>query len=272
MSRRRSAGERAHALILAAGRGSRLRPTTDHTPKPLVPVAGRPLIGYGLDLLRRHGFAEVVVNVHHLAERLVAALGDGSRFGVRIRYSLEPELLDTGGGIRRAAALLEPRFPPSRPLLVLNADVICEVPLDRLIEAHVASGALATFVLRPDPRAEQYGILGVDREGRVRYFLGSGTPPARLDCYMFASVHVVSPALLAEMPSEGPFSSMRELYPRLFAEGRDLRGFVYEGPWHVVDTPEDRERAEAALGSAATRPPGTRRATGNDMAPGRRRE
>ena len=246
MTRPESLAGRAHAVILAAGRGTRLRPLTDETPKPLLEVAGHPLIAYGLGLLRWHGFPEVVVNVHHLGEQIVERLGDGSSRGIRVRYSVERELLGTGGGIRRAATLLSERFPPDEPLLVLNADIVCEVPLDRVLAAHVEHGALATFVLREDPEAARYGVFGIDAGGSIRRFLGRGASAAGLRELMFASVQVLAPRLLEAMP-DGPFSSMHDLYPRLFEAGGAFLGFPYAGTWHVVDTPADLAATDRTL-------------------------
>lgn len=246
-------------MILAAGRGTRLRPLTDSTPKPLVRVAGRPLIAYGLGLLRANGITDVVVNVHHLRERIVAELGDGAAYGVRIRYSVETTLLDTGGGIRFAAPLLRDMLPPGvrdpadSPIVVLNADVVSEIPIRDVVRFHRERRALATFVLRDDPRAASYGLFGIDREGRVRRFLGRGAPPGEVREYMFASLHVLDPRMLELMPSEGPFSTMRSLYPELFARGERFFGWVYEGRWYTADTEQDLRRTDAALTAA---PPG----------------
>lgn len=239
-------------MILAAGRGSRLRPFTETTPKPLVSVAGHPLVAYGLGLLRWHGFEDVVVNVHHLRERIMETLGDGSGSGLRIRYSVEPELLDTGGGIRQAATLLADRFPPREPVVVLNADIICDVPLDLVLATHLENRALATFVLREDPEAQRYGVFGIDATGRIRRFLGRtpspdrGPPAVDLRELMFASVQILAPELIAAMP-EGPFSSMHHLYPRLFEHGATFQGFPYAGLWHVVDTPSDLAAVDESL-------------------------
>jgi NDP-sugar pyrophosphorylase family protein len=185
------------------------------------------------------------VNVHHLRDLVMKELGDGSRYGVRIRYSIEPELLDTGGGIRQAASLLDPPF--DGPIVVLNSDVISEVPLDEVVRFHEERGALVTLVLRDDPRKESYGVFGIDASGRIRRFLGRGESSAGLDHYMFGSVQVLSPALLARMPAEGAFSTMSGLYPELFLRGEPFFGFVYAGPWHTVDTPEELEATTAKL-------------------------
>jgi NDP-sugar pyrophosphorylase family protein len=223
-----------------------LKPLTEETPKPLLQVAGHPLIAYGLGLLRWHGFTEVVVNVHHLRDQIMTALGDGAAHGIRVRYSVERELLDTGGGIRRAATLLSDRFPPEKPLVVLNADIVSEVPIDRVLATHLDTGALATFVLREDPNAARYGVFGIDESGRIRRFLGRGADAAGLRELMFASVQVLAPALVAAMP-EGPFSSMHDFYPRLFAEGGAFFGFPYAGPWRVVDTGVDLAGTDRSL-------------------------
>lgn len=238
-----SRSKRPHAIILAAGLGTRLRPLTNTTPKPLVEVAGFPLIAYGLGLLRAHGIEDVVINVHHLASHVQDALGDGTAYGVRIRYSVEESLLDSGGGIRQASTLLEQ--PIDGPLVVLNSDVVSEVPLSDVLAFHADRDALATFVLRDDPRKNDYGVFGIDTGGRIRRFLGRGAPPAPPE-YMFASVQVLSPRILARMP-EGAFSSMRGLYPTLFDEGERLFGYRYDGPWHTADRKEDLEATEAAL-------------------------
>jgi NDP-sugar pyrophosphorylase family protein len=252
MTTSRQAG-RPHAVILAAGLGRRLRPLTDHTPKPLVEVGGRPIITYGIELLRQAGIEDIVINVHHLADRVRDSLGDGSRHGVRIRYSIEEELLDSGGGIRQAAQLLE--TPIDGPIVVLNADVVSWVPLRQVLAYHCERNADLTLVLRDDPRKHEYGVFGLRDDGRIGRFLGRGGS-IDLPEFMFASVQVLSPGLLGRMPP-GAFSSMRSLYPSLFDQGLGFYGWVYDGPWYTADTPEDVAATDAALrrrASQATRP------------------
>ena len=233
----------ARAIILAAGRGRRLRPLTNHTPKPLVEVCGYPLLSYGLGLLRANGIEEVVVNVHHLADRIIENIGDGSRFGLRIRYSLEETLLDSGGGIRQASTLFDP--PIDGPLVVLNADVICSAPLARLVDFHRRKDALVSLLLRDDARKQEYGVFGIEADGRIARFLGRGRD-AGLPEFMFGSVQVLSPAILERMPP-GAFASMGDLWPRLFDEGKPFYGYVYEGPWYTADTVEDLQATRKAL-------------------------
>ncbi len=231
------------AMVLAAGLGTRLRPLTNDRPKALVEVAGRPLIVYTLALLRRFGITDVVVNLHHHGHALRDALGNGSRFGLAIAYSPEDPLLDTGGAIRHAEALLG-----RDDFLVLNSDTIVDLPLDRLIAHHQARGAAATLVLRRDPEQARYGEIEIDQEGRIRRFLGRPEiADAKLAPYMFAGVHVMSTNVFRFMPPSGAFSMTHDTYPAMLAAGAMLHGFPFDGFWRVIDTPADRERAARDL-------------------------
>ena len=144
------------AMILAAGRGNRLRPLTDSIPKPLLEVAGQPMIAFPLKLIRDAGIEEVVINVHHLGAQIRSAFGDGRSYGVRITYSEEDPILDTGGGI---AAVRE--FLSGDTFVVLNADTFIDIRLGDVIAFHRAHEGLATMVLRPDPDAARYGLIEI---------------------------------------------------------------------------------------------------------------
>ncbi len=218
-------------MLLAAGFGSRLRPLTDRVPKPLVRVAGQPLIAYALALVRAAGIREVVINLHHRGEAIRAALGDGRRFGVSIAYSPEDPILDTGGGIRRARPLLG-----DAPFVVLNTDSIMDLDLRAVIDFHQARGAVATMVLRPDRAAARYGLIEIDAARRIRRFLGRPAVVAEpLTPLMFAGVHVFTPEVFAHM-ADGAFSITRQTYPAMLAAGCPLYGFVFDGYWRVLDT------------------------------------
>jgi NDP-sugar pyrophosphorylase family protein len=234
------------AMVLAAGLGTRLRPLTNDRPKALVDVGGRPLITYNLELLRRFGFMDVIINVHYRGDALRAALGDGSGLGLRIEWSAEDPILDTGGGIKNVEARLG-----GDDFLVMNGDTIIDLALDRLVEAHRARGAAATLVLRHDPRQAEYGEIAIDHEDRIRRFLGVPAPAAAgLDPHMFAGVHVMSPAVFRYMPAGGAFSMTRDTYPAMLADGALLYGFRFDGFWRVIDTPADRDRAAAEIATS----------------------
>jgi len=232
-------------MILAAGMGNRLRPLTDRMPKPLIEVGGQPLIAYPLALVRAAGITDVVINLHHLGAQLRDALGDGSRYGVSIRYSEEDPILDTGGGIKRAEPLLG-----ANRFVVLNSDTICDVDLRDVIAWHSARGALATMVLRPDREAAtRYGVIEIDRTARIRRFLGQPREVAEpLTPLMFAGIHVFEPDVFAFM-DEGRFGINALTYPRLLAAGRPLYGYRFDGYWRVLDTHPGLAEGRWELGS-----------------------
>jgi NDP-sugar pyrophosphorylase family protein len=232
------------AMVLAAGLGTRLRPLTLDRPKALVEVAGRPLIAYNLSLLQHYGVRDVIINLHHHGDRLAAALGDGAALGVHIEYSREDPLLDTGGAIKNVEDLLA----GEDDFLVLNADTIIDLPLDRLVASHRARRATATLVLRHDPGQERYGVIEIDDTQRIRRFLGRPpSAPADLTAYMFAGVHVLSSRALAYMTPGVAFSITRETYPAMLAAGEPLCGFLFDGFWRVIDTQTDLAKANADL-------------------------
>ena len=229
------------AMVLAAGLGVRLRPLTDRTPKPLLPIAGRPLLVWNLLLLQRHGITDVLINLHHLGDQIVQAIGDGTRFGLRVAYSHEPEPQGTGGGIGQAAPFLK-----DGPFLVLNGDTLSACDLTGLIAAHRAGKALATLALRDDPEAARWGPVTVDAGARILQI--NGTPPLApraeplpTPC-MFAGIHVMEPAVLDAIPP-GP-GSIIDVYHALLGKGLLLRGWRMSGYWSDIGTRERYEQAE----------------------------
>ncbi|HYB66147.1 MAG TPA: nucleotidyltransferase family protein [Steroidobacteraceae bacterium] len=215
-------------MLLAAGRGERMRPITDSLPKPLVPVAGKPLIAWHLAALARAGFREVVVNTSWLAEQLHAALGDGGAWGVSITWSDEgPVPLETGGGIFRAAPLLGPG-----PFLVVNADIWTDIDFAAL---SLEDGAHAHLVLVPNPPHNVRGDFGLDGDlvvsrdtGRLTY---SGVGMFRREFFDGAS---------------GERFPLLPLLQRAIA-ARRVRGELHRGAWSDVGTPERLAALDARL-------------------------
>ena len=235
------------AILLAAGYGTRLRPLTDATPKSLLPIAGRPLLVWNLLLLRRHGITEAIINLHHLGDQIVEALGDGSRYGMRLAYSHEPTPLGTGGGLRQAAPYLK-----GGPFLVVNADTLSECDLTALVACHGDSGALATLAVRADADAEAWGAVMLDGASRIRQI--KGEPPvaaAGFRSYMFAGIQVLDPSLLDIIPP-GP-GSIIDVHTKLLQQGRLLQGYEMTGYWSDIGTPERYAQAQQdmAVGRAA---------------------
>ena len=219
-------------MILAAGRGERLRPLTDSIPKAMVPAGGKPLIAWHLERLAAAGCREAVVNVSHLAERITEGIGDGSRYGLSIRYSREPEPLETAGGIAHARALLG-----EAPFLLVNADVYCEIDFAALRRLDLGK-RLAHLVLVPNPAHRSGGDFTLE-DG----FVGNGSA-AR---YTYAGIAVMSPALVSGVkPDEkAPLAPLL----RSSAERRLITGELYRGVWQDVGTRERLAELEAHLAS-----------------------
>jgi MurNAc alpha-1-phosphate uridylyltransferase len=216
------------AMILAAGRGARLRPLTDSTPKPLIEVGGKPLIEHHLENLAAAGFHEVIINTGHLGEQLPAALGNGERWGVRIRYSEEPpEALETGGGIFQALPLLGPA-----PFAVISGDVWSDYPLGRLRNVKCDH---AHLVMVPNPSHHPEGDLAL-RHGRLR---STGD-----DRVTFSGIAVYHPRFFANA------SPGRWRITALLKETADrhlVTGELYHGAWFDSGTPERLQALRDAL-------------------------
>jgi NDP-sugar pyrophosphorylase family protein len=215
------------AMILAAGKGERLGPLTQELPKPLIPVANRPLIEYNLDLLKRHGITEVAVNLHHMGEKIRDHLGNGHRFGLQIHYSPEEVLLGTGGGIKKLRT-----FFGSEPFLVINADILIDIDLKDLILFHRSRSAFATMVLRPNPDPVRYGTIETDDTGRIREFLGKlRTQIRNLRKWMFTGIHLFHPSIFDTLPGKDAFCINRDVYAHWIRSGMACYGYVYRGYW-----------------------------------------
>jgi len=227
------------AMILAAGLGTRLRPLTNTIPKPLLPIAGTPLIVWNLLLLKRHGFQDVVINLHHLGPMIEQAVGTGSRFGMRITYSREPVILGTGGGIKQA----EPNFSGT-PVLILNGDTLVEIDLETLWTFHRQRNAAATLVLRSDPDAARWGLVEVGEDNRIVRITGRGlSEPTLTQPRMFAGIHILHPRLLREIP-KGKASSIIDAYVSGIQRNETVLGYDHQGYWSDIGTPERYGQAE----------------------------
>jgi NDP-sugar pyrophosphorylase family protein len=227
------------AMILAAGLGTRLRPLTNTIPKPLLPIAGTALIVWNLLLLKRHGFHDVIINLHHLGPMIEQALGNGSKYGLRIYYSHEPVILGTGGGIKQA----EPNFS-GEPVLVVNGDTLFELDLEALAAFHQRHRAAATLVLRTDPDAARWGVIEIDSDDRIVRILGRGKGDTRsTKPRMFAGIHILTPRLLRDVP-KGKASSIIDAYVAAIQRDEAVVGYELTGYWSDVGTPERYAQAE----------------------------
>jgi NDP-sugar pyrophosphorylase family protein len=224
------------AMILAAGLGTRLRPLTEILPKPAVPYFDRPIAAHALAQLAEVGVTDVVLNAHHLAERLEPALRPFVPSGMRIEVIHEPTLLGTGGGVRNALLRQSERLGPPADdelILLMNGDVVFFPDLRAALEHHRRHRALATMVVRRDPRANELGAIDV-AEGRVERVLGRPPSSALAEPMMFTGVHVLSGRALNALPEEGCI--VRKGYIPWLMAGESVAAHVEDAPFRDCGT------------------------------------
>jgi mannose-1-phosphate guanylyltransferase len=235
------------AMILAAGLGTRLRPLTDDRPKALVEVAGHTLLEITLRRLRQFGVREVIVNVHHFADRVVDYLKKNGNFGMRIEVSREEALLDTGGGLKKAAWFFQEESGADEPFLLHNVDVISAIDLHRMLGFHRQNQALVTLAVQ-ERETSRYLLFdeqnqlcgrraGSDQEPEI------ARPSAHMQARAFSGVHVISPRLLSMLEEQGAFSIIAS-YLRLAGQGEKLLAFpADEYYWRDLGRPENVAQA-----------------------------
>jgi len=219
------------AIILSAGYGTRLWPLTEDRTKPAIPILGKPLVGYVAEYVAAYGFDEIVVNLHHRPESVRKALGDGSRFGVKLHYVEEPEILGTSGALDNTREFFE-----RETFLVVNGKIITDIDLRAALETHRRMNALATLVLLPNARRERFSVIET-LEGRVTRF--AGMPNEKDDGLaplMFTGIHIMEPRILDYIP-RGVFSdSVTHVYPKAMANGEVIAAHVASGRWRELST------------------------------------
>lgn len=227
------------AVILAAGLGTRMRPLTDRTAKPALPVLNEPLIVRTLRELKRAGVSEVMINLHHRPDTIRAAIPEGD-LGLKIKYSRETRILGTGGALRKVRS-----WVGRNPLFVVNGDVIFDFDLKAMAACHRKTDALATLALKPNSNPGKYKPVVTDRTGRILSIRGQ--PKARKGVVsLFASVHIIEPAILDRLPA-GESDTVGDLYIPLLREGAQLQGFRPAGVWHDLGSPSGYLKAQMRL-------------------------
>ncbi len=230
------------AMILAAGVGSRLRPLTDETPKALLDIGGAPMIEQVIRRLKSAGVTELVVNLFHLGDRIAEFLASKGDFGLRIAFTRETNLLDTGGGLKNAAWF----FDDGRPFFLHNVDVLSDIDLEGLFRFHHKVEALATLAVQSRPGSRQ---LLFDRNGQlcgrkspegVEWAAG---PPSDVERLAFTGIHVIDPAIFPKMTERGVFPITRT-YLRLAGEGERIVAYRSDGRyWQDIGSPEKLKAA-----------------------------
>jgi NDP-sugar pyrophosphorylase family protein len=221
------------AILLAGGKGTRLRPLTIHTPKPIVPIFGRPFLHYQIDLVRKvPEIDEVVLSLNYQPRRIEEVFGHGEGLGVKISYVVEPAPLGTAGAVKYAGQSLD------ETVVVFNGDVMTRVDLDAVLRLHRERKAKATIVLTPVENPTAYGLVETDEHGNVRRFLEKPKPEEITCDTINAGIYVLEPETFDRIPKDTAWSIERSYFPSLVERGETFVAYVYNGYWIDIGTPE----------------------------------
>jgi mannose-1-phosphate guanylyltransferase len=209
------------AMVLAAGLGTRLRPLTYEMAKPLVPVLNRPIMAHILELVRRHGFTEVIANLSYLPEQLRERFGDGSEYGVSLEWSFEEELLGTAGGVRNVRGFFD-----RGPFLVMAADALTDIDLDRLLAAHRQNDGIATLAVKKVPDTSEYGVVVTGSDGRIQGFQEKPDPAEALSDLASCMIYIFEPEIFDYFPDTPAVDFALDVFPALLEN--DVPFYVHE--------------------------------------------
>ncbi|AGY59876.1 sugar phosphate nucleotidyltransferase [Gloeobacter kilaueensis] len=219
------------AFVLAAGKGTRLRPFTDDIPKPLVPVLNKPVMARILELCRTHGIDQAVANLHYKGDKISHLFGDGSQFGVQLQYSWEKDLMGTAGGVRRQADFLS-----DQTFLVISGDVVTDIDLTRLVEFHRQSGAIATMATKEVGDPSRFGIVVTDESGRIQSFQEKPAPGTEKSNLANTGIYIFEPEVFDWIPKDQVYDFGKDLFPALVAAGAPVYSMRTGAYWSDVGT------------------------------------
>lgn len=229
------------AIILAAGFGTRLFPLTIDRTKPAIPFLGKPLVGYVAEYIAKFGITEIVVNLHHQPQSVIAALGDGTDFGVSIDYTIEqPDILGTAGALDNARDLLQ-----DDTFLIVNGKIITDIDISAALETHKRSGAMATMVLKPNLKREKFTMVETE-DGFIKRFGPHASPVSELELrdteheiatpLMFTGIHILEPRVF-DYIAPGIYSdTVPDVYIPALKKGEKIAAHVTDGDWHELST------------------------------------
>lgn len=230
------------AVIIAGGLGTRLRPLTYNTPKPIVPVANRPLVVHQIEHLVKHGIDEVIINLHYLSNEIKKILSDGKEWGIKIRYSIEEEPLGTAGAVKNAA-----KYFDRKPMVVFNGDILTDINLSKMIAYHREKKALVTIALTEVEDPTAFGLVLTDREGRVKSFIEKPSWEMVTTRHINAGTYIVDPRIFEQVPRNEPYSFERQLYPQLLQQREPVYGYLSDAYWIDIGNPEKYIEAHRAI-------------------------
>ncbi|MBX8631536.1 MAG: NDP-sugar synthase [Thermoplasmata archaeon YP2-bin.285] len=219
------------AIVMAAGKGTRLLPITATRPKPMIPLLNEPIMDNMMSVLRNAGIDEAVILVDYLSDRIVNHLGDGKRFGMKIDYTTDNIRRGTAGAVRYAAREMD------EPFVVVSADVLTTIDLRKLIKAHEESDARITMALSTVSDPSQYGVAILDGSNRITRFQEKPRREEAFSNLVNAGMYICDPEIVKMIPDNTPFDFSRDLFPRMLSEGELIGGYAFDGYWNDVGLP-----------------------------------
>lgn len=237
------------AILLAGGQGRRLRSITGSLPKPMVPLVGVPVLDRLLDLLRRNGFTDVCMTLCYRPEVIQEHCGDGSSYGVHLKYRIESEPRGTAGGVRACSD-----FYGREDFLVISGDAACSFDLLGLYRRHQQADAAVTIALYPNAEPLQYGLVLQDRQGLVQHFIEKPDWEHVVTDLVNTGIYIVSPRAMAYVPEDQPFDFAKDLFPLLLAAHEPILGVPMDGYWCDIGTPRAYYRCSLDVLDGAAEP------------------
>jgi mannose-1-phosphate guanylyltransferase/phosphomannomutase len=246
------------AIIMAGGQGTRLRPLTSNQPKPMIRIANLPCMEHIVNLLRQHGITDIAVTLQFMPEEIQDYFGDGSEWGVNMRYSIEDAPAGTAGSVKMAEQQLDLH---GERLLIISGDALTDADLTQLIRFHEEKDAEVTMVLKSVENPLDFGIVIIEEDGRISRFLEKPAWGQVFSDTVNTGIYLIEPSVVGEIPEEGEYDFSKELFPALLDEGRPLYGFVTNAYWEDIGTLEQYASAQRDVLDgrvSGVRPPGTR--------------
>jgi mannose-1-phosphate guanylyltransferase/phosphomannomutase len=216
------------AVVMAGGEGTRLRPLTSNQPKPMVPIVGKPCMEHIVELLRQHGFEDIIVTLAFMPQAIRGYFGAGETHRVSIRYSVEETPAGTAGSVKLAEDALD------EPFLVISGDALCDIDLGKLVQFHQEKEAMVTIGLKSVDNPLEFGIVVTDSDGRVERFLEKPSWGQVFTDTINTGIYVLDPEVLRHVPTDRPFDFSKELFPLLLEMGRPIYGYVADGYWQDI--------------------------------------
>ncbi|NJN95050.1 MAG: nucleotidyltransferase family protein [Anaerolineales bacterium] len=232
-------------MILAAGEGRRMRPLTDHTPKPMLPLAGRPLLEHTLIYLRDNGISDLAINLYHLPQVVIDYFGDGSRCGVSLRYSVEEQLLGSAGGVKQLQSFFDDTF------VVFYGDLLTWTDLRPMIDLHRRAGVIATMGLYHVPDPWNRGIVQLDEAQNIVRFVEKPPRDQVFSHLANAGIYILEPEILDRIPVNTVYDFGLDVFPGLLRDGIRVAGYVIEDLLIDIGLPEKYEEANRIVASMA---------------------